>query len=117
MIASEPIYDMHGQQIHAHDLVRVKHYQTKCGRGWRQHWMYKTVTTKPFAPDRAAQWYFLHWGPVGPPNQYGQIESDGYYASPSQVENGRLADTEVVSSPTSLNLWLKNRGKMPRSER
>ena len=31
MIASEPIHDMHGQQIYEHDLVRVKHYQTKRG--------------------------------------------------------------------------------------
>jgi hypothetical protein len=78
--------------------------------------MYKTVTVRQFKPDSEPQWYFLHWGPRNmTPNQWGQLESDGYFANMRQAQ--RMDDTEVVTSPTSLNLWLKNRGKPARSER
>lgn len=40
------LLDCKGREIRVGDVIRVKHYTTRHGRGYRQHWMYKLVTEK-----------------------------------------------------------------------
>lgn len=40
------LLDCKGREIRVGDVIRVKHFQTRHGRGWKQHWMYKHVVGK-----------------------------------------------------------------------
>ena len=40
------LLDCKGREICVGDVIRVKHYATRHGRGYRQHWMYKLVIEK-----------------------------------------------------------------------
>ena len=37
------LLDATGREIMQGDVVKVLHYHTRCGRGYRKHWMYKWV--------------------------------------------------------------------------
>lgn len=40
------LLDCKGREIRVGDVIRVKHFATRHGRGWKQHWMYKLVVEK-----------------------------------------------------------------------
>lgn len=87
----DTIRDMHGREIREGDTVRVHHYRTPYGDGYRWTWMTKTVTKRQVGPDKIHRWYFVHAAPLT------TTERDGWWPQYSHKWDGdRLTNCEIV---------------------
>lgn len=73
------IFDSKGNKIRQWDIVRVDHFQTKRGRGYQMHYMYKIACIEDYPnPSIGKQWFFYHTPE--------RVKGDGYYPSPAKSQ-------------------------------